>query len=317
MLFSILIPAYNAEKYIINCINSIKKQTFEDWECIIIDDGSKDNTYNIIVKNVINDKRFIVEKQLNQGVANTRNNLLKMAKGDYIVWIDADDFVSETMLYNINKNILKYKADLLIFNYNIVDEEKIASIRLLNRDDGIIGKKEVFRHFAEECNMPSFLCNKIFNKNLFNNIAFDNSLKMLEDYEVMISLVSFAQRIVYLNDYLYNYRQIDSSITHNIDEHIIKRNLTIRNEREKVLLKFFPDLINSVKIGNVYITINYIIIAKQNEYVELFKQLKEQLKKNIFIYLLSNDIKLKEKIKATLICINFNFYNCIKNLINR
>ena len=60
MLFSILIPAYNAEKYIINCINSIKKQTFEDWECIIIDDGSKDNTYNIIVKNVINDKRFIV-----------------------------------------------------------------------------------------------------------------------------------------------------------------------------------------------------------------------------------------------------------------
>lgn len=284
MLFSILIPAYNAEKYIINCINSIKKQTFEDWECIIIDDGSKDNTYNIIVKNVINDKRFIVEKQLNQGVANTRNNLLKMAKGDYIVWIDADDFVSETMLYNINKNILKYKADLLIFNYNIVDEEKIASIRLLNRDDGIIGKKEVFRHFAEECNMPSFLCNKIFNKNLFNNIAFDNSLKMLEDYEVMISLVSFAQRIVYLNDYLYNYRQIDSSITHNIDEHIIKRNLTIRNEREKVLLKFFPDLINSVKIGNVYITINYIIIAKQNEYVELFKQLKEQLKK-IFLYI--------------------------------
>lgn len=120
MKFSILIPAYNAEKYIVDCINSIKRQTFKDWECIIIDDGSVDNTYNIVLDNIRDNKRFIIKKQLNQGVSKTRNELLKIAKGEYIVWIDADDLIKENMLCDIAKEIILHKADIYFFDYEII-----------------------------------------------------------------------------------------------------------------------------------------------------------------------------------------------------
>lgn len=315
MKFSILIPVYNAEQYIVDCINSIKKQTFEDWECIIIDDGSKDDTYKVILDNVFDDKRFIVKQQLNQGVAKTRNELLKIAKGDYIVWIDADDFISETTLHILNKNISKYNSDFLIFNYNLVYENLVSTVRLLNRNNCIIEKKDMFKYLAQEYNMPSFLWNKVISKKLYEGISFDSNLKMLEDYNELCELVYKSQKILYLNNCLYYYRQIESSITHNIREDILYQNLKVREKRESFILKKFPSLINYIKSGKAYISINYIVVSANSNYKTLFEIFKRELRKNILYYILSKDIKFKHKLAGVLIAINFRIYSSIKNIL--
>ena len=99
MKFSILIPAYNASKYIRRCLNSLINQTFQDFEIIVIDDGSKDDTLPILKEFQNKDKRVNVFHQENHGVAYTRNRLLDYAKGEWIAFVDADDYVNKEYLY--------------------------------------------------------------------------------------------------------------------------------------------------------------------------------------------------------------------------
>ena len=100
-MISIIIPMYNASKVIIRCINSIKSQTYKDFEVIIVDDGSKDNSYSLVNDNIYNDKRFILIKQDNQGVSAARNKAIEVCHGDWITFIDADDYIDSDYLENI------------------------------------------------------------------------------------------------------------------------------------------------------------------------------------------------------------------------
>ena len=101
--FSIIIPAYNAEKYLENCLNSVVNQTFNDFEVIVINDGSKDNTQKII-DNYIKDNKYIkCINQKNSGLSASRNNGLDMASGEYIVYLDSDDSINLEFLENIYK----------------------------------------------------------------------------------------------------------------------------------------------------------------------------------------------------------------------
>lgn len=96
MMFSIIIPAYNASRYIARCIESVKVQTFTDFECIIVNDGSKDNTLELCQSLTEGDCRFVIIDIPNGGVSNARNMGLERAKGEYILFVDADDWVEPT-----------------------------------------------------------------------------------------------------------------------------------------------------------------------------------------------------------------------------
>ena len=98
IIVSIIMPCYNQGKYIMEAINSVKSQTFTEWECIIVDDGSTDDSYIIAEKNIKNDERFILIKQNNMGVCIARNNAVKKASGKYILPFDADDILSPLFL---------------------------------------------------------------------------------------------------------------------------------------------------------------------------------------------------------------------------
>lgn len=94
-MFSIIVPVYNVEKYLDKCLKSILRQTFKDFECIIIDDGSQDNSNIIIDKYVKLDQRFKVIHQKNMGISAARNAGLDIAEGDYITFIDSDDYIAD------------------------------------------------------------------------------------------------------------------------------------------------------------------------------------------------------------------------------
>ena len=163
--------------------------------------------------------------------------------------------------------------------------------------------------------MPSFLCNKVISKKLYEGISFDSNLKMLEDYNELCELVYKSQKILYLNNCLYYYRQIESSITHNIREDILYQNLKVREKRESFILKKFPSLINYIKSGKAYISINYIVVSANSNYKTLFEIFKRELRKNIVYYLLNKDIKFKHKLAGVLIAIDFRIYSSMKKIL--
>ena len=113
-MVSIIIPVYNCEKYIEKCINSIINQTYKDFEVIIVDDGSIDNSIEICNKLIKTDKRFKITRQTNKGVSCARNLGLELAKGEYITFIDSDEWVENTFIECLLKGILEEQADMSV-----------------------------------------------------------------------------------------------------------------------------------------------------------------------------------------------------------
>lgn len=111
---SVVIPIYKAEKYLCECLDSIVKQSLNDWECIMVNDGSPDNSRQICAEYVAKDKRFILINQENQGVSAARNNGLEKAKGEFVFFMDADDGINEQFLQSAYDNTIAEGSDLVI-----------------------------------------------------------------------------------------------------------------------------------------------------------------------------------------------------------
>ena len=120
---SIIIPAYNAEKSIEKCINSIRRQTYFNIEIIIVNDGSSDNTKKCIEQIALQDERITIINQENQGVCNARNKGICIAKGEYIIFVDADDYVERDMVEILVNDIKQKKTNIVRCNYDYITEK--------------------------------------------------------------------------------------------------------------------------------------------------------------------------------------------------
>lgn len=189
MKFSIIVPTYNREEYIIKCIDSILDQTYDNFEAIIIDDGSTDNTDNLVKK--YHDKRIKYFKNTNHGIGYSRNFGLNKAKGDYIFFLDSDDYLEENMLENTLKEIKNH--DILIFNYKEIFE--IDNHILLNSFDEF-DNYTLSKHpeLINKINLGP--CNKVFSSKLFKNKEnrFPENIKY-EDFPLIIKLFKEAKSI--------------------------------------------------------------------------------------------------------------------------
>lgn len=123
-MISIVIPVYNAEKYIENCVKRIIAQKDIEFELILIDDGSKDNSLKICQEIAKQDNRIQVYKQSNMGVSEARNHGIRKSKGDYIYFMDADDFLVENALKIITECLQKEEIDLFMFDYKKLEVKK-------------------------------------------------------------------------------------------------------------------------------------------------------------------------------------------------
>ena len=142
MKISFIIPAYNASKTIERCINSVLSQTSLDWEAVIVDDGSKDSTYDLIQQYEAKDKRIIALTQENQGPGMARNLGMKHATGDYIAFLDSDDYIENDYVSSVKEKIEAGKFDVVIIdNYyetpegKLIREEKLSDFSLLNKEE--------------------------------------------------------------------------------------------------------------------------------------------------------------------------------------
>ena len=215
MLFSIIIPVYNADKYIEKCIESIISQDRNKFEIIVVDDGSTDNTGIICDKYSNKYSNIKVFHTENKGVSRARNLGLSEAIGDYILFVDADDWVTSDYIDVISNEI--EGVDLLFFSNNRVIDEKIikqsygdayAENRVETEELILNIKKQKYEYFG-------FTWNKCFNRNIIskNNILFVNDLSVREDEVFTNTYCSYINSIKFIKKILYNYREQTTGLT--------------------------------------------------------------------------------------------------------
>ncbi|MBM6662930.1 glycosyltransferase family 2 protein [Marseilla massiliensis] len=203
--FSVLIPAYNVEKYIDKCLQSILNQSFTNFEIIIIDDGSTDETLKICKKYESMDSRIKVFHQVNNGIVETRNKLIQLANGNWIVFIDADDYVKENYLSCFSNYINKF-PDADVFACDYISWEKGDEFKEIKRP--FHSKQEyILQLLGWRCTNTALWAKAIKKELIENNhIEFTKGISLGEDLCFMSKLFYNAKDIIYVpgENYIWN-----------------------------------------------------------------------------------------------------------------
>lgn len=276
-LISLIIPIYNVELYIDDCINTLIKQTYQNLEIILVDDGSTDNCPSICDYYEKKDKRIKVIHKKNGGLSDARNSGLKIAKGEYVVFIDSDDFVNIDFVKNLYYACIQNNADMAVCQYQKVTTIKDVDWKenkTCNNDEVITGREfSINIYKGQAINLGFVAWNKIYKKDLFinNNIEYPIN-KYHEDTFTTFRLLYLTNRIVIVNIPLYYYRIREGSImTSNAD---LKRLLDMleaaiypvkyydkKNDKELLSLSlnyFFKDTIDTYKKFKTELYVGYI-----------------------------------------------------------
>lgn len=238
---SIIIPIYNAEKYLERCLESFRQQTFHDFEVIMIDDGSSDGSASICKSFSTRDMRFKYFYQDNSGVSAARNNGIQKAKGKYIGFCDSDDWVSPLFVEKLVATLKNSDADISICSYRIVDNnldvfEKKQEIADLNDDNSIIvmNSKEAIIEMHRAKLYEGHLWNKFYKKELFDGIVMNTNISLFEDLLINWDLMINAKKIVYFDSILYYYTDNPNSA---LNKKYSKREFEKRNVCYKLFEK--------------------------------------------------------------------------------
>lgn len=213
MTFSILIPCYNIAPYIEKCLESVIKQTYTDWEIVLVDDGSTDGTVDIIKKYATKDNRIRAFFQNeNQGVAVARNLLLKEATGDYVIFLDGDDWwKSESVSEKIAAASQGKSIDIIVFQHETVRKDGYRELRsnnthLLEESKIYTGKEYLKIVLREKFIYQWFPWIYAFKRQLWTDIQFNPKTYALEDAEVLYLVILRALKLVVLHEAIYQYR---------------------------------------------------------------------------------------------------------------
>lgn len=199
---SVIVPVYNTKEYLEQCLNSLLTQSLKEIEIIIIDDGSFDGSSIVCDEYAVKDSRISVVHKKNEGLAAARNDGVKLAKSDYIMYVDSDDWVEPEFCEKPFKVAIEKNADIVCFQYyRFSGEEEIK--KLLFPIEGIVSKEDVLTQYWTYTYATSM--NKLYRRSLFSGVYYPVG-RYSEDIAVAYKLIYKAETIIFLNDYLYHYR---------------------------------------------------------------------------------------------------------------
>lgn len=300
-LLSVIIPVYNVQDYIRECFDSIIKQNTDCMEIICIDDGSTDNSGKICDEYAEKNANFIVFHQENKGVAAARNNGLKLAHGDYIAWIDPDDYISEKWFDTISEKLIN-SIDIVFFDYTLVKNEKRAEKKFAACSRYVT--KELFlEELVLDQVLQSQLWQKVFKRELFRDVIFPENVICMEDYAVLHKIVLKAKNIYYISENLYFYRIRGESLVNNID--VIKsiNCYLIAKERYEYLLNlglYISDLGYLMQALGVCIQFYKTEDNKRAHCIDEFIECKNDINSNIKSIILNKKCNVVLKLKFIL-----------------
>jgi glycosyltransferase involved in cell wall biosynthesis len=238
---SIIVPIYNVEVYLRRCLDSLLRQTFTDIEIICVIDGPTDQSGMIAKQYAKRDTRIVIIEQPNCGVSVARNIALSKATGEYISFIDGDDWVAPNFVETLYNAAITTGSGMVICNFQKVQ----TNIREdnISYTSGIFDGRDICRELISGKTLKNYPWNKLYKKELFDKhgIIFPIDIKFAEDYAVMCQLAYYAGKVNIINEYLYYYRIHDTSTTRIYNLH-----------RVTGLLKAFEVIKNFLKQENIY-----------------------------------------------------------------
>ena len=215
-LISIIIPCFNAEKTLENCLQSVVQQSYANLEIIIIDDGSTDETSLIYNKFQSNDERILVLKLQNSGVSKARNTGVKAATGDYICFVDSDDWAELNYCSELYSLLVGENADISIVEASYEDENGNVLCSKPISEEKIFDGNRALVLLLEDQEIQSHPWGKLFKADLLKNVHFPENLKCFEDYSTLFKIFNKAVKVVKSNEKLYHYIQREDSLSHNL-----------------------------------------------------------------------------------------------------
>ncbi len=243
---SVVVPVYNVEKYLDRCIESIVNQTYTNLEIILIDDGSPDNCPKMCDDWAKKDNRIKVIHKENGGQADARNLGLEISAGEYISFVDSDDYCEKTQIEKCLKNALENNSDVVIFSWNIDNGGKITPVhfeleKLYSNNKAV--KENLLKSFYTNKNIGLFgPWNKLYKAEFLkkNNLHFDVNDIRCEDYWFNFRVFHCANIVTFFDECLYFYFQNADSTTHNIDN--ISYDRWVKNQKRKLNDSFAKEI---------------------------------------------------------------------------
>lgn len=210
-VFSIVIPIYNAEKYLSKTLDSVQKQDYQNFEALLIDDGSSDSSADICMQFSSKDNRFHLYQKSNGGVCSARNCGIEKATGEYILFIDSDDIVEPMMLSNCLKLIQESGADILLFGMQFDIEKQKKIVKSFKKRSGpvLFDGKELDKYYRKlyEDNYVTSMCNRITKMRLIqeNHLRFNEKITNYEDMAFSLESLRYAKKIQSAERCYYHY----------------------------------------------------------------------------------------------------------------
>lgn len=319
---SIIIPVYNVEKFLEECILSILNQTYKNLEIIVVNDGSKDNSVNIIEKFLKKDSRIKVINKKNGGLSSARNAGIEIATGDYLMHVDGDDFlkndVIEKMITKIEKS--KENVDVAIGDIELQYESGISK----TKKDSDMKDGEIYNglHYLEKYFFVGKACysscNKLWKRSLYidNNIRHPLEISLGEDSNTVVRLMLHAKKILKLDSSVYNYRINEGSMTNLKTKKILeyKKSIELLESyfSERDMSEYFKKYKTSHTFFSLYEYVLYLskrdilkIYENNSNYITTRNLFKNDIKNIVKDKVLIENISLKQKLVINMY--NYNF----------
>lgn len=273
---SVIIPVYNAEKYLEACIESLLNQTLKECEFIFVNDGSTDRSREIIEHKLKISKQIKLINQKNNGVSSARNSGLRIASGEYVGFVDADDTVDETYFFTLYKAIEESNCDVVISRFSSNKNERNEQVvelfpleKQLNKD---FIKDHILPYFIKSDSLNSVV-NKLYKTQLIlnNNIQFPINIALGEDGSFNLHYFYAASSAIFLQYCGYYYREVEGSATRNIETNdYFQRVLDVYTDRTAEY--FLPHLqkerigvLKSIKFINNVVSLTYLYLSNNNK----------------------------------------------------
>lgn len=305
---SIIVPVYKVENYLCRCLDSIMNQTFKNWECILVDDGSPDNSGRICDEYAEMDNRFKVFHQVNAGVSAARNKGLDEAQGKWIGFVDSDDWIEPEMYSFLYSNAIEKNADVVICGFVGQHTQRIAKICNSEQARQLIFTRKGFGGFS---------VTRLIATEKVKTIRFDTQMTYLEDMKFFNEAFKNCNRIYWNNKPLYNYFQRDDSVTnkYGLTEDVRTAFLYLDN---LITIESHPQIKKSIILSKMNMCLNIALMYIKNNDLKnsSFSYLSTQLRQNLNHIIFTQEFSFKRKLLAIAIS-NLQLSKLLSNYMNR
>lgn len=272
-LVSIIIPIYNVERYLAQCLNSLLNQTYQNIEILAIDDGSKDSSLELLYKYAAEDHRIHVFTQSNSGPSAARNLGLSKCSGDYITFMDSDDWADSTMIEKLVDAMEKDESDIAICGHLISYTH--FKFKVCNSKYQLLDQKQAIKMILEDKIIKNYAWGKMYRRTLLPMLYFPIN-QIYEDVRSIYKVFLNAERFSLINEPLYYYRMRQGSITYSLPANNASEMKKAYQEQRHTIAKIYPDLINCTNV-NLFKATFLIYYTALRDKLFLHKRLKPEI----------------------------------------